>query len=113
MSRIRSNLLAIPGRYDIVVEASPYEPGWRDALTALRAGGVCTATGYYLGSGTKLPVMHMYATSVPLNVGVSHVRPLLPELLDFVATTDSPPSWVTSLLADWEDAADAYTERTT
>ena len=45
---------------------------------ALRPGGTCTGTGYYVDTGTKLPVMDMYATSATLNVGVSHVRPHLP-----------------------------------
>ena len=54
----------------------------------------------------------MYATSATLNVGVSHVRPVLPELLEFVATSGFPAETVTSLLADWEDAPTAYAERT-
>ena len=43
---------------------------------------MCTGTGYYLAPGAKVPVMDMYATSATLKVGVSHVRPVLPELLD-------------------------------
>jgi threonine dehydrogenase-like Zn-dependent dehydrogenase len=112
-SRGRSVLSAVPRRYDVVVEASSRNQGLRDAIRALRPGGVCTCTGYYLATGTKLPVMHMYATSATLNVGISHVRPVLAELLDFVATTGFPAERVTSLLADWEDAPDAYAARTT
>ena len=54
---------------------------------------MCTGTGYYLGTGTRLTVMDISATSATLAVGVSHVRPVLPDLLDFVARTASPPSW--------------------
>ena len=100
-------------RYDVVVEASSTAQGLRDAIRALRPGGVCTGTGYYLAPGTKVPVMDMYATSATLRVGVSHVRPVLPELLDFVATTGFPAERVTTLLADWDDAPAAYAERTT
>lgn len=57
--------------------------------------------------------MDMYATSATLNVGVSHVRPLLPELLDFVHTHDFPAERVASLLADWDDAPEAYGAHTT
>jgi threonine dehydrogenase-like Zn-dependent dehydrogenase len=112
-SRRRSALESIPHRYDVVVEASSRGQGLRDAIRALRPGGICTGTGYYLATGTKVPIMQMYATSATLNVGVSHVRPVLAELLDFVATSGFPAEQVTTLLADWEDAPDAYRARTT
>ena len=57
--------------------------------------------------------MDMYATSATLNVGVSHVRPHLPDLLSFIATTGFEAERVTSLLADWDDAPEAYLARTT
>jgi threonine dehydrogenase-like Zn-dependent dehydrogenase len=100
-------------RYDVVVEASSQSSGLRDAIRALKPGGVCTATGYYLATGTRVPVMDMYATSATLRVGISHVRPVLPALLDFIATTGFPAERVTSLLADWEDAPTAYAAHTT
>lgn len=108
-----SFLSAARNRYDVVVEASSRGQGLRHAIRALRPGGTCTGTGYYLGSGTRLPVMDMYATSATLNIGVSHVRPVLPELLDYVAASAFPAERVTSLLADWEDAPEAYRARTT
>jgi threonine dehydrogenase-like Zn-dependent dehydrogenase len=45
------------GRYDVVVEASSQTQRLRDALRALRPGGICTGNGYYLAPGTKVPVM--------------------------------------------------------
>ncbi|WP_446663935.1 zinc-dependent alcohol dehydrogenase [Flexivirga sp. B27] len=104
---------AITRTYDVAVEASSTEQGLRDALRALGPGGVCTATGYYVGAGTKLPVMDMYATSATLKAGVSNVRPRLPELLDFVARSDFPAEKVTSTLLPWEDAPDGYAAHTT
>lgn len=83
--RPTSVLPAVSDRYDVAVEASSAEQGLRDAIRALRPGGICTGTGYYLAPGTKLPVMSMYATSATLRVSVSNVRPHLPELLDFIA----------------------------
>ncbi|MGO4613423.1 hypothetical protein AB4305_04570 [Nocardia sp. 2YAB30] len=52
--------------------------------------------------------MHMYATSATLEIGVSNVRPVLPDLLKFVAHTGFPAEQVTTMLADWEDAPHAY-----
>ena len=75
--------------------------------------GICTGTGYYLAPGTRVPVMDMYATSATLHLGVSSVRPVLPELLEFVATSGFPAERVTSRLAEWEDAPTSYAERTT
>lgn len=57
--------------------------------------------------------MDMYATSATLQVGVSHVRPVLPDLLDFIAQTGFEADRVTTVLADWDDATAAYAERTT
>jgi alcohol dehydrogenase len=111
--RKRSVPEGMTSRYDVVVEASSRTRGLRGAIRALRPGGICTGTGYYLAPGTKVPVMDMYATSATLKVGVSHVRPVLPELLDFIATSRFPAEQATSLLAEWEDAPEAYTAHTT
>ncbi|UPK75682.1 alcohol dehydrogenase catalytic domain-containing protein [Nocardioidaceae bacterium SCSIO 66511] len=102
----------LPQRYDIAVEASSRASGVRAALRALEPGGVCTAVGYYVSTGTKVPLMHMYANDATLKLGVSHVRPHLPDVLDFVARTDFPAERITTLTADWEDAPTAYAERT-
>jgi alcohol dehydrogenase len=76
-------------------------------------GGICTAVGYYLATGTRVPLMHMYATDVTLRLGVSHVRAVLPELLEFVRRTGFPAERVTTVTADWGDAPTAYATRTT
>lgn len=112
-SRRRSQLAKVPGSYDIAVEASSHASGVQDALRSLNPGGVCTTVGYYLAPNTKTPVMHMYANDATLRVGVSSVRPVLPDLLDFVARTGFPAERVTTTLADWEDAPTAYAARTT
>jgi threonine dehydrogenase-like Zn-dependent dehydrogenase len=99
--------------YDVVVEASSRAAGLRRAIRSLARGGVCTAVGYYLATGTRLPVMHMYATDATLRVGVSHARAVLPDLLAFVARTGYPAEQVTTLTAHWDDAPTAYATRTT
>jgi hypothetical protein len=57
--------------------------------------------------------MHMYANNTTLKIGVSNVRPVLPELLDFVASTGFPAEQVTTVTAEWDDAPDAYAAHTT
>lgn len=103
----------ISKRYDVVVEASSRTDGVDSALRLLNPGGICTAIGYYLAPGTKIPMMHMYANCATLRIGVSNVRPVLPELLDFVARESFPAESVATLTADWNDAPEAYKARTT
>ena len=100
-------------RYDVVVEASSRAAGLRRAIRVLAPGGICTAVGYYLASGTRVPLMRMYATDGTLRVGVSHARAVLPDMLAFIARTGFPAEQVTSLTADWDDAPRAYATRTT
>jgi threonine dehydrogenase-like Zn-dependent dehydrogenase len=101
------------GTYDVAVEATSRAAGLRAALRALAPGGVCTAVGYYLATGTRLPLMRMYATDATLRLGVSHARALIPDLLAFIGETDFEAERVTSLTADWDDAPDAYVAKTT
>ncbi|MFF5987664.1 hypothetical protein [Prauserella flavalba] len=57
-----------------------------------------------LATGTRAPLMRMYATGAPLRVGVSHARATPPTLLEFVHRTGFPAERVTTLAADWADA---------
>ena len=100
-------------RYDVVVEASSRAAGLRRAIRSLAPGGICTAVGYYLAAGTRVPLMRMYATDATLRLGVSHARAVLPDLLAFVARTGYAAERVTTLTADWNDAPTAYAARTT
>jgi alcohol dehydrogenase len=104
----------IPRRdYDVALEGTSSAAGVDVALRSLAPGGVCQPVGYYLSSDTRVPLMHMYANDATLRIGVSNVRPILPELLEFVATTGFPAEQVTTLTADWDDAPQAYTAHTT
>src|SRR2546430_3601817 len=58
------------------------------------------SVGYYLGTGTRVPLMRMYATDATLRLGVSHSRAVLPELLDFVHRTGFPAERVTTLRSE-------------
>ena len=55
----------------------------------------------------------MYANSTTLHVGVSHARANLPQLIDLVERDEFDPLKVATLIADWDDAPDAFTTRTT
>jgi threonine dehydrogenase-like Zn-dependent dehydrogenase len=94
--------------YDIAVEGTSSSAGVDVVLRSLAPGGTCQAVGYYVPPSTNVPLMHMYANDATLKIGVSSVRPVLPELLNFVADNDFPAEVVTTVTADWEDAPEAY-----
>jgi hypothetical protein len=77
------------------------------------APGVCTPVGCYLATGTRVPLMHIYATGATLRLGVSHARAILPSLLDFLHRTGFPAEQVTTRTAAWDQAPDACTAGTT
>ncbi len=104
----------IPRRdYDVAVEGTSSAAGVDLALRSLAPGGVCQPVGWYLPPGTKVPLMHMMVNDATLKISAASVRPLLPELLHFVAEDDFPAELVTTLTADWDDAPEAYKARTT
>ncbi|WP_433591678.1 hypothetical protein [Nocardia sp. CA-145437] len=85
--------------------------GMRAGLIGPVVGSICGPVPFR--GPFDVSLMHMYANDVTLKVGVSNVRPVLPELLDFVAQQSFPAEQVTTLTADWEDAPEAYAAHTT
>ena len=57
--------------------------------------------------------MQMYANDSTLRTGVTHARAYLPDILDLIESKKFQPEKITTLLANWDDAAEAYLERTT
>jgi alcohol dehydrogenase len=110
---LRRHAPTVGGDYPIVVDASATPPGLRYALRSLAPGGVCTSVGYYFAKGTALPLMQMYANDSTLHTGISHPRPDLPAILDLVAAGRFRPERVSTLVAEWDDAAEAFLEDTT
>ena len=103
----------LSGGYSISVDASSTTRGLTFALEALAPGGVCTGVGFYLRSGTPLPLWGMYLKCATLHVGLASARTHLPALLELIRQGGLDPTIVTSLVADWKDAPSALLERTT
>lgn len=110
---LRRHAPRVSGRYPITADASVNRAGLDFALRSLSAGGVCTGVGYYFQRRTGLPLMQMYLNSSTLHVGVAHARAELPEVLNLVAGGAFKPEKITTLVADWDDAPNAFLERTT
>ena len=53
--------------------------------------------------------MQMYANSTTLHIGVSHARAAIPHVIDLVASGAFDPLAVATVIADWDDAPQAFT----
>ncbi|MGC4015079.1 MAG: zinc-binding dehydrogenase [Luteolibacter sp.] len=97
----------------VTVDACASVSGFQYTLRSLAPGGRCTSVCFYFRKGTPTPLFQMYLNSTTLHVGVSHPRAVLPDVLKLIAGGEFHPEIVTTLRANWEDAPDAYMEKTT
>src|SRR6185369_4083766 len=109
----RNNAPKISGIYPITVDASMNQDGIRFAIRSLAPGGICTSVGFYFQKGTSIPLIQMYANDSTFHTGISHPRAALPDVLDLIQSKKFQPEKITTLTANWEDAAEAFLERTT
>lgn len=109
----RKNAPRRNGSYPITVDASANREGLRFAIRSLAPGGVCTSVGYYFQKGTSIPLMQMYANSSTLHTGISNPRADLPSVLELIKSKKFQPEKITTVLSHWDDAPEAFLERTT
>jgi alcohol dehydrogenase len=102
---------ATGGGYDISVDASNHERGLDYAVRALASGGVCTSVGFYFRRGTPLPLWRMYLEGTSFRTGLSNPRADLPGVLALVLEGRFHPEMVTTRVADWGSAAEAFLDR--
>jgi threonine dehydrogenase-like Zn-dependent dehydrogenase len=99
--------------YPITVDASGSVKQLNFALRMLACGGTCTSTAFYLKKESPLPLWEMYAKSATFHIGISHPRRDIPEILPLIQQGKFKPELITTLTANWSDAAEAYLEKTT
>ncbi len=107
---LRSGTPLLGGGYPIAVDASNHRWGLDYALRTLSPGGTATSVGFYLFKGTKLPLWPMYLNGSTFRIGLSNPRADLPAVLELVASGRFQPGRVTTRVADWSDAAEAFLE---
>ncbi len=98
------------GGYAITVDASNHRWGLDYALRTLAPGGTATSVGFYLSKGTPLPLWQMYLNGSTFRIGLSNPRADLPAVLDLIASGRFQPGRVTSRVANWDDAHEAFLE---
>jgi alcohol dehydrogenase len=73
------------------------------ALSSTAPDGVCTSSGS-LHRHAKVPILLMYGRNVTLHVGRTHVRALIPRVLELMQAGDLRPLDVSTCVASLDDA---------
>jgi alcohol dehydrogenase len=87
----------------LVVDSSADPRGLAAALQATAPDGICTCAGT-LHASVKIPAARMFGRNSTLTVARSHIRTVIPEVLDLVAAGRIRPESVTTTIASFEDA---------
>lgn len=98
------------GPFAITVDASGDPDGLGLALRSTAPDGTCTSTAIYFGDPPPVPILEMYTKVVTFKVGRAHVQPVIPGVLDLVASGAFKPGLVTSSVVSWADGPAALAE---
>jgi alcohol dehydrogenase len=77
--------------------------GLRAALESTAADGVCSSSGG-LHRNARIPFLSMYVRNATLHVGRTHVRTLIPEVLELMGNGGLRPETVTTTVASLDEA---------
>jgi alcohol dehydrogenase len=107
---IETDFAKPPRSYPIVVDAGVSPTGLSYAIRATEPEGVCQGVSFYAGPPTPVPLGRMYTLGIQLVTGRCHAAALLPEVVRLIEAGRLRPEAVTTRVADWKDAADAFLE---
>ncbi len=77
--------------------------GLGEALASTAPDGICSSSGG-LHRGARIPFLQMYIRNATLHVGRTHVRPLIPKVLELMSSGALQPETVTTTVASLDDA---------
>lgn len=100
-----------PRRFDraaITVSNTDDPAGLAAALRSTDDYGACTSTAIFFGPAPALPLLELYTKGITLHLARADSRRYLPAVLDLVTAGRLHPEVVTSALAGWADAAEAW-----
>jgi alcohol dehydrogenase len=97
------------GSFAVTVDASGDPTGLGCAARSTAVGGLCTACAIYF-DGAELPLLEMYTTGITFVTGRVNARATIPAVLDLVAARQLPISRVTTRVAGWEEAPEAFAD---
>jgi threonine dehydrogenase-like Zn-dependent dehydrogenase len=100
-----------PRRFDraaITVSNTDDPAGLAATLRSTDDYGACTSTAIFFGPAPELPLLELYTKGITLHLARADSRRYLPAVLDLVTEGRLHPEAVTSALAGWADAAEAW-----
>lgn len=100
------------GRFAIVVDCGNRPEGLTYALNATAPEGTCQSVSYYPQRETPMPLGKLYTLGIRFFIGRAHAASLLPEVMPLLADGRLHPERVTTRVADWEQAPEAFVEDT-
>ena len=98
------------GRYPIVVDCGVRPEGLHYALGSTEPEGVCQSVSFYAGGMTPVPLGKLYTLGIRFFTGRAHAASLLPEVMPLIAAGRLRPGEVTTRVAAWEEAPEAFRE---
>ena len=101
MDALHPNQLRRRAPFPLVADVSAASLGL--ALSCTAPDGICSSSGG-LHRRARIPFVQMYIRNVTLHVGRTHVRALMPEVLDLMTRGALRPETVTTTIAPLEDA---------
>jgi alcohol dehydrogenase len=96
--------------YPITVDASANPEGLASAVLATEPGGVCTSVGIYFAARTPFPLLPAFMNGITFHTSRVSSRAVLPDVLRAIGSGRLRPSRVTTTIAPWESAAEAFCE---
>lgn len=100
----------LPGDFDLTVDCSGHVDGFRCALRSARPYGECITVSIFFANDVPVPFMEMYNKGVRVTIGRTHAREQTPEILALIESGKFNPDPVTSRIADFADAKEAWME---
>ncbi len=100
------------GRYPIVVDCGLRVEGLHYALGSTEAEGICQSVSFFPLPETPVPLGKLYTLGIKFFIGRAHAVSLLREVMPLIAEGALRPSEVTTRVAAWEDAPQAFLEET-
>jgi alcohol dehydrogenase len=93
----------------LTVDTTGTPEGLRRVLRHTAPDGICTCV-WSLHRRTSVPLAACYVRNVTLHIGRSHVRAVMPEVLQLMASGELRPELVTTNVASFDDAPEALRE---
>jgi len=93
----------------LTVDSTGTPAGLRQVLRHTAPDGICTCV-WSLHRRASVPLAALYVRNVTLHVGRAHVRSVIPDVLDLMATKRFQPELVTTNVASFDDAPAALRE---